>query len=241
MAGGAKGWLVPLAAGVVVLALTTAVPRYADAQAVSEEVTGDVVRLEIKGLEHLEEAPPGWWGQFQQWLRAGRPTVIRPAPGTKFAVESSAYASSPYQTDSTPCITAAGTRVRPGVVASNFLPLGALLEIDDDIDSKGKLYIVEDRMNARYARHIDVWFHHTSDALQFGRKQLTIEIVGYGTPGQELVQSKEPVKDKTPSLKKRLGWRFLSVARSWSALLLTKINLSVVNRYDVDCFAGAKP
>lgn len=103
---------------------------------------GAVWRVEVSDITPIEEveAPPatGWLSGLRLWLTS-KSTLQRLPIGTTFTIHSSAYASSPYQTDSTPCITAAGTRVRQGVVASNFLPMGTILEIN------GERYIVEDR------------------------------------------------------------------------------------------------
>src|SRR5687767_5619576 len=73
-----------------------------------------VWRAEISEYtEPLQTEPDTFWVRLRRWL-PGRPIRQRPPIGTSFVVNTSAYASSPYQTDSTPCITAAGTRVRPG-------------------------------------------------------------------------------------------------------------------------------
>lgn len=181
-----------------------------------------VLQIEVQDVSE-DQRDEGFWLNFRQWLGA---KVIRPRAGTKFIVQSSAYASSPRQTDSTPCITAAGTIVRPGVVATNFLPLGTLLKID------GQLHIVEDRMNPRYAgRYLDIWFPTTSEALVFGRKNIEIEVVGYGVPGQELT-SAQPAE--VPSVLQRVQARFTALTKTLTAALLTKVNPNV-NRYDVDC------
>lgn len=166
---------------------------------------------------------------WRGWLW-GKLAIQRPPVGTTFTVNSSAYASSPYQTDSTPCITAAGTRVRQGVVASNFLPMGTLLEIN------GEAYIVEDRMNPRYAgRFVDIWFPSTAAALQFGRQKLQATIVGYGTLGQELTSASDealtegnPVK---PTVIERASLRFIAVTR-----YIARAIPANVNKYDVNCF-----
>lgn len=145
------------------------------------------VRLEIAA------APPSsLWQRFVRLLGARRP-----APGTTLAVTSTAYAPSPYQTDNTPCLTAAGTRVRPGTVAANWLPLGTLLNINGDV------YIVEDRMHPRFQRSIDIFFPSTSQALEFGRRLLTVSIIGYGTPGQPIREESaaKPTAGKTEKQK----------------------------------------
>lgn len=172
-------------------------------------------------INHLEIEVPeevlgesSWLDKLWRYAGIRNNIPIRPKEGTSFRVNSSAYASSPYQTDSTPCITAAGTTVRPGVVATNFLPLGTVVEID------GKKYIVEDRMNSRYSGYyLDIWFTSTKEALEFGRKKLDITIVRYDEPGAQLI---EPTPTPVPE-KKNL----------WD-LIFTKI-YSDPNRYDVDC------
>jgi 3D (Asp-Asp-Asp) domain-containing protein len=183
--------------------------------------TGVAWRVEVQDSAFTQPEPTGFWPSIRRWL-VGKAALTRPTPGTVFIVTSSAYASSPYQTDSTPCITAAGTRVRKGVVATNFLPMGTILSIN------GELYIVEDRMNARFkGKYLDIWFPSTSEALEFGRRKLEIIIVDYGTPGQELTS--EPVVK--PNVFKRAGLRFMAASRTLTGLIRT----TVVNRHDVDC------
>lgn len=116
----------------------------------------------------------------------GARVIIRPAPGTTMTVPTTGYAPSPYQTDATPCLTAAGTPVRPGTVAANFLPLGTLLQIDDEV------FIVEDRAHPRYYQTVDIFFSSTSDALEFGKRHKEITILGYGQPGQTLPTRETP-------------------------------------------------
>lgn len=164
--------------------------------------------------------PQSWWKRIWSYLGI-RNARIRPEIGTTLRVVSSAYASSPYQTDATPCITAAGTTVRPGVVATNFLPLGTIVSIGE------KKYIVEDRMNARYdGYYMDIWFPSTSEALEFGRKKLTITIVGYGEPG-DVLEEPTPVPSVAPEPEKTI-WRAI-------ADFLVVKTYKDPNRYDVDC------
>jgi 3D (Asp-Asp-Asp) domain-containing protein len=190
--------------------------------------TTPVIRLQIIVSEPAQ--PTTILNKLRSWL--GASTYIRPAVGTKYAIRSTGYAPSPYQTDSTPCLTAAGTRVRPGTVASNFLPMGTLLKIDNEI------YIVEDRMNTRYYKAIDIFFPSTSSALEFGRQTIEIEIVGYGEPGQILPreeQSDEETNNNSGFLG-RLRIRFNGLRWVTTRMLSTKVS-SDVNRYDVNCFS----
>lgn len=193
-----------------------------------------LLRAEVELLAPVNEQT-GLLSTLRGWLGIRQPSIIRPAPGTKLVVNSSAYASSPYQTDDTPCITAAGTRVRPGVVATNFLPMGTLLSIN------GELFIVEDRMNPRYVgKFMDIWFENTEEALNFGRQKLQIEVVGYGTPGQELSRAQDSeIVPGSPSILKRASLRFTAFIRLLSNSLSAKVGPDV-NRHDVDCLAEAE-
>ena len=86
------------------------------------------------------------------------------------------YSSTPWQTDDTPFVTAAGTSVRNGVVANNLLPFGTKIRIPSLFGDK--IFIVEDRMNSRMSSYqFDVWFANTKDALIFGVKTAKIEIL----------------------------------------------------------------
>lgn len=89
-------------------------------------------------------------------------------------VMATAYNSLEGQTDSTPWTTASGTRCREGVIASNFLPIGTKVMIEG---FKGTIFTVEDRMNKRYTKRIDIWFRHYNDARQFGIKKIKYHIL----------------------------------------------------------------
>jgi 3D (Asp-Asp-Asp) domain-containing protein len=89
-------------------------------------------------------------------------------------VTASAYNSVPWQTDSTPFITASGTTVRHGVLAANFLPIGTLVTIPDIYGDQ--IFVVEDRMNPRYTNNVDIWMESISEARQFGRRKVEIYV-----------------------------------------------------------------
>lgn len=86
-----------------------------------------------------------------------------------------AYNSEPGQTDDTPFITAFGTEVRDGIVATNFLPKGTLVRFPKLFGNK--LFVVEDRMNERYYYHMDIWMVEKTDAVKFGVKFTEMEIL----------------------------------------------------------------
>lgn len=85
-----------------------------------------------------------------------------------------AYSSEINQTDSSPFITASGTTVRHGVVATNLLPFGTRVRLPELYGDK--VFIVEDRMNTRYYKHFDIWMEETADARNFGIQWTTIEV-----------------------------------------------------------------
>ena len=86
-----------------------------------------------------------------------------------------AYSSRVGETDDTPFMTAAGTKVRPGVVAANWLPLGAKIRIPALFGDQ--VFIVEDRMHSRMNGKVDVWFSSTDEALRFGTQVARVEIL----------------------------------------------------------------
>ncbi len=87
-----------------------------------------------------------------------------------------AYSSTPWETDGDPFITAAGTRVRDGIIANNYLLLGTKVRIPEIYGDK--IFVVEDRMHwTKSNYHIDIWFPDYWQALNFGAKTTYIEIL----------------------------------------------------------------
>ncbi|MEX0877757.1 MAG: hypothetical protein WDZ40_02725 [Candidatus Spechtbacterales bacterium] len=93
----------------------------------------------------------------------------------KVWVPITAYSSTPDQTDSTPFITASGTRVRDGIVAANFLPIGTQIRIPEYYGDK--VFVVEDRMNLRYWEKVDIWMPTRVEALNFGVRRTYVEVI----------------------------------------------------------------
>lgn len=86
-----------------------------------------------------------------------------------------AYSSTPDQTDDTPFITASGSHVRWGVVATNFLPIGTLVRLPDHYGDQ--IFVVEDRMNARYDVRLDIWMETREEARAWGLKDVNLEVL----------------------------------------------------------------
>jgi 3D (Asp-Asp-Asp) domain-containing protein len=87
-----------------------------------------------------------------------------------------AYSSTPEETDDTPFITASGKSVADGIVANNMLPFGTKIRIPELYGDK--VFVVEDRMNARKSDYqFDIWFPSHTQAENFGVKKAEIEIL----------------------------------------------------------------
>lgn len=86
----------------------------------------------------------------------------------------SAYNADISQCDNSPNITASGYNIKRGhhnVAANNCLSFGTIVNINN------LNYIILDRMNSRYNCHTyDILMNNYKDAVNFGRKQLTIKI-----------------------------------------------------------------
>lgn len=96
------------------------------------------------------------------------------APGT-YTMTVTAYSSSVAQCDASPFITASGQRVRDGIVAANFLPLGTKIKIPALFGDK--IFEVQDRMAQRHWGRVDVWFADYWKAARFGARELEVEIM----------------------------------------------------------------
>lgn len=98
---------------------------------------------------------------------------------SKIVVVATAYSSTPDQTDDTPFITAAGTHVRDGIIAANFLDMYTKVKIPELYGEK--VFVVEDRMNRRYTKanppRIDIWMKNRPLAKHFGVKRVDIVVL----------------------------------------------------------------
>jgi 3D (Asp-Asp-Asp) domain-containing protein len=105
-------------------------------------------------------------------------------------VPMTAYTSRPEETDDSPFITADGSHVRDGIIAANFLPFGTKIRIPSLFGDK--IFEVHDRMNKRYPYKADVWMEGYTDAIKFGVKYATIEVVKVETMNAANTQKVRP-------------------------------------------------
>ena len=104
------------------------------------------------------------------------PDKPRPEAKQHFYYRSSAYSSTPDQTDGDPFTTASGAKVHPGTVATNCLPFGTKIRIPEYFGDT--IFIVEDRMHPRWGcEKIDLWMTSRQEAMQWGVRKVHIEII----------------------------------------------------------------
>jgi 3D (Asp-Asp-Asp) domain-containing protein len=129
---------------------------------------------------------------------SSRVSTLSTRSGPSFFLKSTGYNSSVSQTDSSPRVTATGARTRFGVIALSrdmlgSIPYGSQVRLEDmgSLGSgagrgrfnsmlQGVVFIVEDTMNKRISRTVDVWFHSRSMALRWGKRQVKLTILRYG-------------------------------------------------------------
>ena len=83
-------------------------------------------------------------------------------------VSMSAY--TPHETGSR--TTASGAKAKEGYTcAANFVPLGSIIIYN------GHKYVVQDRMNPKYNRHVDLFMESYKKAIEFGRKEAKVQVL----------------------------------------------------------------
>ena len=98
-------------------------------------------------------------------------------------VKVTAYSPRIEETDSTPDITAANTKVRPGIIAvsRDLFNKGWIFGKKVYIKSLG-IFTIEDLMAKRKTNQIDIFMPDTTAALAFGRKNLEAYLLASPPP-----------------------------------------------------------
>lgn len=176
--------LLSLLAASVVLA-TPALPSSAVAsQAVKAALSAPVKTATVKSVSPAQ--PVSAAAARAQGVTRASSSGLR-STGRSAVVHSTAYNSTPGQTDSTPFVTATGTRVRSGVVALSRdllgrFPYGTRLTIEDlsgrySSYLRGRVFIVEDTMNVRIGNTVDIWMVSRGEAMSWGNRNTRITAV----------------------------------------------------------------
>ena len=106
-------------------------------------------------------------------------TVPRAKAVKTMTLDATAYSSRPAETDASPYITADGSVVRDGYIATNVLPIGTKVRLPKLFGDK--IFEVRDRMNARYTYRLDVWMPDLAEARKFGiKRKVQVEIIEMG-------------------------------------------------------------
>lgn len=98
---------------------------------------------------------------------------------TLLTVTATSYRSVPSQTDATPFITSIGHRTHPyGVAVSRDLLVSGQVCYGDVLEVPGYgLRVVNDTMNARHKRHIDIFVDTRAQERAFGVRSLTVRVI----------------------------------------------------------------
>lgn len=100
-------------------------------------------------------------------------------PLRTYTAAMTAYTSAVDECDADPFTAADGTQTYDGMVAANFLPFGTKIRVPALFGDK--VFVVHDRMNARYNMRVDVWMKDKKVARQFGlHGNVKIEIIEMG-------------------------------------------------------------
>jgi len=133
----------------------------------AQEIEANLVFGEIPQLVTIQE---------NTLISLSNPANPEPEILKRFSVIITGYSSTPWQTDDSPYITAAGTWVREGIIANNILPFGTKVRIPELFGDQ--IFVVEDRMSWEKGNYqIDIWFPDYWQALSFGAKRTYIEIL----------------------------------------------------------------
>lgn len=118
----------------------------------------------------------------------GRPVTLK-----TIYMDSTSYTSRPQETDADPFVTADGSDVRDGVVATNVLPFGTKIRIPTVFGDR--IFEVHDRMNARYSYRVDIWTNDLAKAKKYGLKRhIPIEVVEWGNNKTQWAARAEKMK-----------------------------------------------
>lgn len=152
------------------LILNIIVPTTAQAQTVSpSDSTGNSHTVLVQNQPTEKQTSP---------LTTLPEPTEKPQPPIKktLTVRASAYSSTVDQCDSDPFTTASGAKVRDGGIAMNGMPFGTKVRIPSHYGDK--VFTVTDRMNARWGNQkIDIWMPTRHDAIQWGVRTVTLEIL----------------------------------------------------------------
>lgn len=119
---------------------------------------------EAIGLDSREAAQ-----RIEQKAMAGAPT-----PGARLRFTATGYCRG--------TTTASGIGVRSGIAAADpdLLPVGSIVQVDTLGEKHNGIYTVMDTGPKVHGRHLDLYMWSCDDAIQLGRRQMTITLLRMG-------------------------------------------------------------
>jgi len=111
-------------------------------------------------------------------LGAGGCADRRPSPAMT-PVRTEAFVATAYCRGT---VTAAGTRVREGIVAADpaVLPMGTVIRVGGLGQRYNRIYHVMDTGRAVRGRQIDVYVRNCAEAIEFGRRPAVVSVIPAG-------------------------------------------------------------
>ncbi len=107
------------------------------------------------------------------------PEKSRPLTIKTIHLDSTAYTSRIQERDGLPFITADGSVVRDGYVATNVLPIGTKIRLPTIFGDK--IFEVHDRTSSRYSNRVDIWMKDLQTAKRHGvKRNIVVEVVEMG-------------------------------------------------------------
>lgn len=152
----------------LVFVVNMAIPQTAGAQTVlATDKSRELVLSNAQPMDLLTR-------RFIEFSNENKVRVLK-----TMTVIATAYTSAEEETDSTPCITANGFDAcennHENIIAANFLKFNTKVRIPDLYGDQ--IFTVQDRMNIRYDRRIDLWKMSKERAFAFGKRLVKIEVV----------------------------------------------------------------
>ncbi len=97
-----------------------------------------------------------------------------PAPGARLRFTATAYCKG--------TTTASGVNVRTGIAAADpdLLPVGSVVQVDRLSDRYNGIYTIMDTGPSVQGRHIDIYMWSCNEALELGRRDMTITVLRLG-------------------------------------------------------------
>lgn len=130
------------------------------------------LRAESAQLPPDEAGDPNRWDWVEEDLCSLEDVLCPTEIKRVFYATVYGYSPTSDQTDSSPEITALGTKVRKGIIANNCLSFGSKMMVN------GSIFVIEDRMNSRYDCDVfDIWFKSREEAIKWGKKRVLIKLL----------------------------------------------------------------